>query len=429
MGDVSECVGSLTLFVGPNFSGRTASAREFAGLPMISPSVNDGGGNIGKSGGSRPPNLLHGAFLGEDPGATISGLAASVSGEIAIQSFGGRAPADLPEGQVYAFLRNQNLLDRSPFTLSGGEQTLVAVNAILAAQRDKISIDVALEQLSPIALKAVLEDLRRSAATGTKIAIIDNRPDLESQFAHAPQIRQFRQHQNVPKLAIGKLTPRAPAPSVQLKNLSFRYGSGPWVFRNLNFDLPSGQVIHLRGDNGAGKSTLSKLLSGLLRPSSGRIFVGRKRPNLFGHPGSIFAYNFQNPDHQLFRTSVVRELLSASQRTGRSRSQYVDKLIDAFGLEGFRASHPLDLPFVLRKRLAVAVTVAMERPWMIFDEPTLGQDQQSALEIAQLLQSLAIHGNGVIFISHSATIPSLIPCTEILLREGGSRGGKELAGD
>jgi energy-coupling factor transport system ATP-binding protein len=59
------------------------------------------------------------------------------------------------------------------------------------------------------------------------------------------------------------------------------------------------------------------------------------------------------------------------------------------------------MPFVIRKRIALAATIANEREWYILDEPTIGQDQTNVKELIKLIKLLANKGKGIILISHS----------------------------
>jgi energy-coupling factor transporter ATP-binding protein EcfA2 len=68
------------------------------------------------------------------------------------------------------------------------------------------------------------------------------------------------------------------------------------------------------------------------------------------------------------------------------------------------STHPLDLPFAMRKRLALAVTLAAGSPWILLDEPSLAQDGQNTLAIRALSRRMADAGFGVIIISHSPSM-------------------------
>jgi len=75
-----------------------------------------------------------------------------------------------------------------------------------------------------------------------------------------------------------------------------------------------------------------------------------------------------------------------------------------FGLKEFINEHPLDLPFTIRKRISIAATLAQDRPWYIFDEPTLGLDDNNVAGLAGIFKELARLGKGILIISHSMAI-------------------------
>ena len=173
-------------------------------------------------------------------------------------------------------------------------------------------------------------------------------------------------------------------------------------------------LYHLRGKNGSGKSTFAKLLSGVLRPSHGRILFGDTEWSAHRTPGRHVSYHFQNPDLQLFTKSVEEELLVSCP--GHEDRQ--EAVIEAFGLGDYLKTHPLDLPFVLRKRLALAVAMASPAGWLVVDEPTLGQDESNARQIAKMLEMQMLNGRGVVVISHSAWFRDLLPGVCLNLRRG-----------
>ena len=92
--------------------------------------------------------------------------------------------------------------------------------------------------------------------------------------------------------------------------------------------------------------------------------------------------------------------------------------LQALGLGTVSSSHPLDLPYVLIKRVALAATLAMGSGWIIIDEPTLGQDAIAASAIAQILCSLAAQGVGVIVITHSAEFRNTLDGIELAVSRG-----------
>jgi energy-coupling factor transport system ATP-binding protein len=173
------------------------------------------------------------------------------------------------------------------------------------------------------------------------------------------------------------------------------------------------------GKNGVGKSTLAKLLCGVLRPDTGRIMLGNQLYDAWVKPGQYIAYHFQNPDLQLFSTRLDEEIIAGPRAQGHNEEiirQRQDALSKAFGLSRIMDEHPLSLPFVIRKRIALAATLAMGCPWVILDEPTVGQDDATVQVIAQIIEQMLAKGLGVIMISHSEWFRSLLPHEVIELK-------------
>jgi energy-coupling factor transport system ATP-binding protein len=173
------------------------------------------------------------------------------------------------------------------------------------------------------------------------------------------------------------------------------------VLANLNLKLEPGKVYRLAGPNGAGKSTLARILCGILRLNSGRIFVNGSAFDPYPHPGTLVRLHFQNPDAQLFGEPVRNELSSLPPSLREAAALFA-------GLIPFLDTHPFDLPFVLRKRLALTLIFHTVAPWLIFDEPTVGLDEEAQSIIAACIDRLASAGYGVIFISHNERLTRLL---------------------
>lgn len=189
-----------------------------------------------------------------------------------------------------------------------------------------------------------------------------------------------------------------PAPhekcEIELVDLCHSYVKGRPVFHNLNLRIGASERYLLKGPNGSGKTTLSKILCGLLKPTSGEIRVNGQVVCPWRTPGRFVSYHFQNPDLQLFERSVVDQL---------QQGQHVDVLLASFGLDQVRDAHPLDLPFVMRKRLAIASSLCRNTGVLILDEPTLGQDDKSALTG----RSGILNGRTSLVITHSKRFDNL----------------------
>lgn len=211
-------------------------------------------------------------------------------------------------------------------------------------------------------------------------------------------------------------------PELSVRNLSFTYRrrgqrNGTPALRDVSFDLPTGACVALIGPNGSGKTTLSKLLNGILKPGGGQILLGGKVIDSHRRPGGYVAYAFQNPDDQIFAHSVRHEIEFGPKNLGLPSAEVennVREAADLLGLADVLAEHPLDLPFVLRKRVSVAAALAMGRPWTVLDEPTLAQDHVFQRCLAEAFGRLRAIGRGLIVITHDPEF-ALEACGYMLL--------------
>ncbi|MGI6331429.1 MAG: energy-coupling factor ABC transporter ATP-binding protein [Zhaonellaceae bacterium] len=110
---------------------------------------------------------------------------------------------------------------------------------------------------------------------------------------------------------------------IKIENLSYKYEKGSLALKNINIDIKKGEFVGIIGQNGAGKSTLLKNITGLLRPTEGRILVnGRDTINV---PVSDLAlevgFVLQNPDRQLFANTVEEEVAFGPKNVGLSEAQ------------------------------------------------------------------------------------------------------------
>lgn len=365
-GLVSHTSGTTRLraVAGPNFSGRTTLLRQAVGLanPTQDPEVASSY-----------------AYVGPEIYNYLSALATTVRDELLLHS--GRDVGDLLE-QLQA-----ELLERNPFTLSGGEQALVAILAAVGLCPRVLAIDCALEQIDRNKRDSLLHWLRGALPDGSDVVVADNRLDECPAFDDVEHLgvredngsNGLGAHFHPIAAAIAERLPKPPPTELDLEEVAFHYTRSKPVLREVTARLLPGQTYWLAGANGAGKSTLAKILAGAIRPTAGRILCAGRFEEPWRRPGSLVAYHFQNPDLQLFETTVRNELAASAPRRGAQG--YWELAAEVFGLQGVLDEHPLDLPFSVRKRVALAATVAMGRPWLVLDEPTLGQDPAASKAI------------------------------------------------
>lgn len=149
------------------------------------------------------------------------------------------------------------------------------------------------------------------------------------------------------------------------------------VLKDINLEIPAGQVLGLLGPNGAGKSTLMKILIGLWKPDNGSVSV----------PARIGYLPENNP---LYEEMYVVEYLQfmAQMTNDKCQMTNVDALIDRVGLTPEKHKHIRELSKGYRQRVGLAQALLGDPELLILDEPTTGLDPNQLVEIRALIRSL-----------------------------------------
>lgn len=361
----------------------------------------------------------HGIYIGEIPTNYLSGVAPTVKDELELFYHNSSEETKKVVNQLIDKFGFDRLFKNNPFLLSGGEQVLLTILTGILAEPKTIAIDTALEQLSdewrnPL-LEAILKKLRNQI-----FLLADNRIeeyDIPYNIQHPGGYKEkFEFIFSNPALI--KFESNIIPNPVVLNNLWFGYTKDKPVLKDINIALQPGNIYILQGVNGAGKSTLAKILSGILKIKKGNILLDDRPYNPYKRPGAIFGYSFQNPDEQLFSISVSSEILKLKRNEENYYGQRRDVFLKMFGLNNIKNTHPAELPFVIRKRIALAATLANDRPWYIIDEPTIGQDNLYLDFLTELFNYLTSIGKGLIIISHSQAFIKKFQAKLLYLKDG-----------
>ncbi|PWV57761.1 ABC transporter ATP-binding protein [Plasticicumulans acidivorans] len=191
---------------------------------------------------------------------------------------------------------------------------------------------------------------------------------------------------------------------LQLDNIAVRFG-GLNVLTDVNFAMETGEVVGLVGPNGAGKTTLFNVISGLVRPVSGRVvFDGRDmlRAPLYQRARAGLGRTFQIPQpmHEL----TVRENLRVAQRFGRGRvdEARIDEILDFLKLRPkAQADAASGLALSELKALEVGKALATEPKLLLLDEVLAGLETHGKRLFMQTLLALRERfGIGILIIEH-----------------------------
>lgn len=220
--------------------------------------------------------------------------------------------------------------------------------------------------------------------------------------------------------------------SIIVKNLTHIYNGGmPFASKaldDISFEIKDRDFVGLIGHTGSGKSTLIQHLNGLLKPSSGEIFINDfnitdKNLNLTDirkRVGVVFQY----PEYQLFEETIDKDIAFGPTNLGLEESEIHDRVkasMEAVGLdyEEFKDKSPFELSGGQKRRVAIAGVIAMNPEVLILDEPTAGLDPGGRDEIFNLIKSLHEKNNMTIILSsHSMDDMAKLAKTLIVMNHG-----------
>ncbi|MGH7856857.1 MAG: ATP-binding cassette domain-containing protein, partial [Candidatus Binatia bacterium] len=220
-------------------------------------------------------------------------------------------------------------------------------------------------------------------------------------------------------------SPRDGAVLLEACCLRFRYPDAPGeALRGLSLDLREGEFVALIGSNGSGKTTLARHLTGLLEPDAGSVsWRGRPLAALTApeRAGAV-GYVFQNPDDQIFASSVEEEVAFGPVQVGMTKPEVrrrVREALDAVGLADSADRDPFLLSKGERQRVAVASVLALSPSVLILDEPTTGLDYRETLSLFEVLGRLRRSGRTIVVITHVPWVVGRYAHRAILMSGGG----------
>lgn len=185
---------------------------------------------------------------------------------------------------------------------------------------------------------------------------------------------------------------------ISVKNVSKSYDRLR-VLENVSFDVKSGESVAIIGPSGCGKSTLLLIISGLLQPSSGEVYINGEAVN---SPVKSAALILQ--DYGLFPWKNVYDNIALGLRIRsiekKREKEKVKELLKKFGLEKFEKYYPKHLSGGMRQRVAIARALAVEPEILLMDEPFSSLDALSREKMQNFLLNLWMETT-IVFVTHS----------------------------
>jgi NitT/TauT family transport system ATP-binding protein len=199
-------------------------------------------------------------------------------------------------------------------------------------------------------------------------------------------------------------------PHIAIDGLTVRYRakeSSVLAIDGVSIDIPPRSFVSIVGPSGCGKTTLLKVLSGVLKPSSGRVTLDGAPLDAAAVAGRV-GYVFQRPLLLPWRTALHNVALTcevARKEVGREdRLAEARKWLALTGLKGFEDRLPHELSGGMQQRVSLSRALAFQPPILMMDEPFAALDEitREAMQ-DELLRLWSLTENTVIFITHSIT--------------------------
>jgi len=203
-------------------------------------------------------------------------------------------------------------------------------------------------------------------------------------------------------------------PVIRTENLTHLYGEGlaseVAAIHNINIEIMQGELLAIIGHTGSGKSTLIQHFNGLLKPSTGRVFVdGRdiwESKQATRESRFKVGLCFQYPEYQLFEETVYKDIAFGPKNMGLDENEIDIRVRRAAAFVGISDDmlerSPFDISGGEKRRVAIAGVMAMEPKVLILDEPTAGLDPRGRDMVLDLIRNYRSQtGNTVLLVSHS----------------------------
>ena len=289
------------------------------------------------------------------------------------------------------------IMDRDIYSLSSGERQLIALASSVTMHQKVLLFDepsANLDYGNSMRLGSIISRLKREGYT---VLVADHRFFYLSGkidkvlFMEGGRLRTFDSEEdfknsgyNVRSFDLFSIDiPFRPAPAhseciAEMKDVSYKN-----ILHDVSLKLYRGEVVGIVGNNGVGKTTLAKLLCRTFKPDKGSISIN-----------DLPFFIMQDPDYQLFGTSVMNELSLV-----KNDDRAIEECLGELGLLPYKNKHPFDLSGGQKQRLQIGMAMLCGKDLIIFDEPTsglyIGSMKTVAGEILKLKEKA-----GILVISH-----------------------------
>ena len=209
---------------------------------------------------------------------------------------------------------------------------------------------------------------------------------------------------------------------VQVEHVTKQFGNEFTAVQDISFSIQPGEIVGFVGQNGAGKTTTIKMLTGILKPTSGSIVIhGHDIQKEALQAKSATAYVADNPDMflRLSGMEFIHLMADIYQVPVAERAKRIQDMAEAFEITDALQQPMSDYSHGMRQKMMVCAALIHNPPVWILDEPMTGLDPKAAFVLKNLMREHAKQGNCVFFSTHVLEVAEQL-CDRILIIRHGS---------
>ena len=307
----------------------------------------------------------------------------------------------------------EHLKNRNVYELSSGERQLISILSAWAMDTDIFLLDEPTANLDFAATQQLKNILLKLKKQGKTLLLSEHRlyylADIADEYwiMANGEIKHKYTAGKTKALSLGQLhtlclrtldlekitvSERPPQPenmpqALSVSNLRYKYGrKNRAILSDVNFSVCEHEIIGLVGANGCGKTTLGKLIAGLYRSTGGEISLFGKAQKPKQLQKQVL-FIMQEAEFQFFTNSVLHELQYGHKITDEFEKK-TETLLKSMDMWECRDRHPFSLSGGQMQRLTLMMTYLSDKPIIILDEPTAGQDAESLKRCAELIREM-----------------------------------------
>ena len=210
---------------------------------------------------------------------------------------------------------------------------------------------------------------------------------------------------------------------IQIQNVNFKYKDGKEILKDINLNIKEGEFISIIGKNGSGKSTLARLIAAITEPTAGNITIdgmNTKEVKNFLDIRKKIGIVFQNPESQILFGKVYDDMAFALKNLKVEQNQIEGRIkiaLEKVGMATYEGLESFSLSLGQKQRITIASVLAVDTPYLVFDEPTAMIDPKGKEEIYKIVQDLKKQGYTIIYITN--VIDEILLSDKIIIMEEG----------